>query len=223
MSQKLPKLDLGRTEKMPFFLAFVFHPDGTRLFTGSMDRIQQHINNLNYPTCHAACCVARKPFTVPSDLRDGFPFNPELAKAIENSKHVNFDSYHIVGRHSYSAQRVDHITKLNKISQWVDIKHLNRYEVNALCVNDDEEYKEFRFGCLLKQLTERYKYFFVLETRTPKNVIRKPNTGEYHSKLLFSCRHMPHHYIKEFAELDKNDEIQGEVIEKNKRILALEI
>lgn len=223
MSQKLPKLDLGRTAKMPFFLAFVFHPNGTRLFTGSMDRIQGHINNLDYPTCHAACCLARKPFVIPPDLRDTFPFTPESLKAIENSKHVNFDSYHIFGKHSFSAQ-YDEVKKFNKISQWVDIKHLNLYEVNALCANEDEGYKKFRFGCLLSHLTERYKYFFMLETRMPKNVIRKPNTGEYHSKLLFSCRHMPHHYIKEFAELDKNGEIQQEeIIVKNRCILALEI
>lgn len=45
-----PKTDCGRTKGYPFCLAFVYLPDGLQVFSGSLDRIHEHLKDV--PTSH---------------------------------------------------------------------------------------------------------------------------------------------------------------------------
>lgn len=44
------KEDLGISYAMPFAMAFIFTPEGPKIRTGSIDRIQAHTDD--WPTCH---------------------------------------------------------------------------------------------------------------------------------------------------------------------------
>lgn len=70
-----PKYDLGKSESYPFEIAFIYHPRGIRIVTGSMDKIQGFTKD--WPTCHA--CVYY--------YRNGFR---------------HFDGYKLFGRQSVS-------------------------------------------------------------------------------------------------------------------------
>ena len=58
MKKLAPKIDLGRTRGYPFAIAWVYLPVGLRVFTGSMDLIEEHLKD--QPTSHGFVKFYRK-------------------------------------------------------------------------------------------------------------------------------------------------------------------